>query len=364
MKKRVLITLLVAVFALVFFAGCASMDWGATPDLDSGAHAPPPVATPPPSGGGGDDAAPDYEHFDAINNTTTQTRLVVYTATFIIHSDYFEDTLMFLRSTIDRSQGEWFDREEVQFHDRHAVLVARVASTRLHYFIDDIIAEIGLYNIRHHDIMGTDVSLTHRNRELQIEEYERYLTWLHDEMERAIAQNQPFNSRAQIQTRINQAQTRLNALMTAQNTVNQQILFSTVTITLREHYPPPPVIEVPEPPPPQPTRARIFFRNVWSVISWILMAIGYSLAVIIPLALVVVPIVFLIRFLVKREKSKRKALAMAANVSFNHEPRQNSYNQEQFDFNYNNQEQFASVASNVTEQEQTQQEQNDNETDK
>ena len=319
MKKRVLITIMITVLAMILslssLVGCAGDNWTADSEWNNSA----PSATPnaPPNdgnGGNGGGQTPPQENPNPHDGITTPNRLVVYTANFTIHTNNFGETLLFLRSTINRDMGEWFDRQDVQYHDRHAVLVARVASSRLYDFIDEIIDELGMGAIRHHDINATDVSLAHRDRTLAIQEEERHLEWLHQEMERAIAQNQTFAQRQTIQTQINQAQTRLNTLITAQNTVNQQIHFSVVTITLRESYP-----STPEPTTPEseneedeePSRTAIAFSNAWTVISSILIGMLYVLAVLLPLGAVVVPAVFLIKYLIKKERAKQRELAIA-----------------------------------------------------
>lgn len=299
MKKRILLTVLVIVLVLMFGAACAG---AMAPDGDSGWSDAPAAGTPgaPPSGGGnqGDGSA----HTGEI---TAQERLIVYTVTFAIHSQNFGETLAFLRGSLDTSatipaEREWFHSQNIQYQNRHAVLVARVRSTRLHEFIDSIMDEVGMENIREFDERGTDVSLTHRNREGQILEYQRYLEWLDEEMERAVTRNASFNERATIQNRINAAQTRLNTLITAQNTLNQQILFSTVTITLRESYPVP--IE-------PPSRTREVLQNIWRVISSILIGLAYVLAVAVPLAAVTLPTVFLSIHFARKNRAKKQALA-------------------------------------------------------
>jgi len=308
-KKRILVTVLVvvlvAILSISVFAACAGMDSPNDWFDDGGSNN---NASPPPDAPGGDagngsggDSIIDGEFF---NEPSSPTRLIVYTVTMTIHSYSFSDALLFLRGSLNNdlstapAQREWFDSQQIQYQERVAVLVARVHHTRVHAFVDIMIAEFGMNAIRHLNEQAQDVSLTHHDRALRIAEQERYLEWLHEELERALS----FTARAPIQTRINAAQLTLNQLITAQNTVNQQIEFSTVTITLRETDPP--IVDEDR----EPSRVAVVFGNVWMVISNILIMFLYIIAALLPFAAIGVPLFFLIRHLVRKRKAQRLAM--------------------------------------------------------
>ncbi|MCL2861174.1 MAG: DUF4349 domain-containing protein [Firmicutes bacterium] len=294
MKAVFLPVLIMLILALVF-VGCAASDWdrddnnfaqgggpGSTsPDNDTGVGTPPPGTTQPNE-----------------NELTTLDRMVVYNGeiSIIIDRENFSYAVRFLTSSINLQRGEWFDSREILYQDGRATLVARVRTTYVHVFVDNLVDRFGLYNTNI-QLEATDVSLAHRNRQAEIDEQIRHLAWLNEEMENATS----HAVRVQIQQSINQTETRLHQLTTQQNVLNQQILFSTLTIDLmtRDY--------VPAPPEPPPSNTRRVFQNVWNVIRSILTGFLYVLAVLVPLAFIAIPLFFLIRFLVKRGKENKRA---------------------------------------------------------
>jgi len=300
-KAIVIILTILTAFSLAFAIGCAANNFvtdsnyggngwygeQGAPGADRGPQGP--AGSQGNQGGGGTSGGTSSNPFAGI---TAPDRLVVYQGNFTILTQSFGETVTFLQNQLDASYHEWFDEHQLQYQDGRATFVARVISSRLDAFLDGIIREVGMQNIRNKQITATDVSIQHQDRAWRITALNQYMDFLMEELLNTSAAN--FTVRDQIQRRINETQIELNTLTTQQNSLNQQVMFSSITITLiRGNY-------IPSPPGP----IANFFSNVWRVVSSILMGLGYALAVLIPLAIIAIPSFFLIRYFVRKNKAE------------------------------------------------------------
>ena len=281
MKKKLVIALVILLAVAVLLAACNS-------DGSAGDRGAPGSS----DGGLGNDFSVNDVNF-------VSARKIIYEVSFDLTCDDINQARALIKSSIDKSGGEWFEKEID--YDGRSYFVARVKSDRLDEFTAAVSAggERKSYNKT-----ATDISLNYFDKQAKIEDLQAERAAYNKLLDDA----KTMSDIMMLTAKVTQLNGQINALQSELNQFDGKLDYSTVTINLYEKY-------TYAAPSRNPFGQRLgnAFKGGWNALLTMLDALFIALVAVFPFLLLGGGMFTGIYFLVKADKKRKKKRAADKN---------------------------------------------------